>query len=192
MTKIKDRDQIVDAAALLFGEKGYEATSLDEVAAYLGTARSALYYHVSGKAELRSLIQIRRVQMLSAECRAIVDSAALASEKLAGLARTHLAHFERFYPESRSWTLLKASPEAQDGSTDAGNTEQHKVYACFRQVIADGIATGEFRATDPAIAALGVIGMCNYVTNWYRPGGGRTIDEVAETFAAMAVGALRA
>lgn len=192
MTKIKDRDQIVDAAAQLFGEKGYEGTSLDDVAAFLGTARSALYYHVSGKAELRSLIQIRRVQMLAGECRAIADGAGTASEKVAALARTHIAHFERFYPESKGWTFITTEPLVHDESSAALHTEQRKVHACIREVIAGGVAAGEFRATDPSVAALGIIGMCNYVTTWYQPQGPRTIAEIADTFAAMAVGALRA
>ena len=187
MTKIRDRDQIIDAAARLFGEKGYEATSLDDVAAHLGTARSALYYHVSGKAELRSLIQIRRVQMLVAECRAIADSGEPASERLAALARTHLAHFERFYPESKGWSFITTSPLVHDESSAALHAEQRKVHACIREVIESGVAAGEFRAVDASLAALGIIGMCNYVTTWYRPDGRRTLAEIADAYAAMAV-----
>ena len=192
MTKIRDRDQIVDAAARLFGEKGYEETSLDDVAADLGTARSALYYHVSGKAELRSLIQIRRVQMLVAECRAIADSKATPAEKLGGLVRAHISHFARFYPESRGWSFITSARAVQDASSEALHAEQRKVDGCIREVIREGIADGSFREVDVALAALGVIGMCNYVTTWYRPDGARTLAEIADTYAGMAVGALAA
>jgi AcrR family transcriptional regulator len=190
VTKIRDRDQIVDAAAQLFSQKGYEATSLDDVAAFLGTARSALYYHVSGKAELRSLIQIRRVHMLVSDCHAIADSRVSAAEKLGDIARAHLAHFERFYPESKGWSFITTTPLVHDESSAALHAEQRKVHACIREVIEAGMASGEFRPADPSVAALGIIGMCNYVTTWFRPEGARSIAEVADVYAAMAVGAL--
>jgi len=190
VTKIRDRDQIVDAAAQLFGQKGYEATSLDDVAAFLGTARSALYYHISGKAELRSLIQIRRVQMLVGECQAIADSRSSSAGKIGDIARAHLAHFERFYPESKGWSFITTTPLVHDESSAALHAEQRKVHACIREVIEVGVASGEFRPTDPSVAALGIIGMCNYVTTWFRPEGPRGVSEVADVYAAMAVGAL--
>jgi hypothetical protein len=64
------------------------------------------------------------------------------------------------------------------------------VHASIREVIEAGVANGEFRPTDPSVAALGIIGMCNYVTTWFRPEGPRSVAEVADVYAAMAVAAL--
>lgn len=192
MTKIRDRDEIVDVAARLFAEKGFDATSLDDIASEIGTARSALYYYVSGKAELRSLIQIRRVHVLVEECEAIVASDSIAARKLAGLVHTHLAHFARHYPESRGWTYITNGTMVHDKSSEELHAEQRRVHATFRNVIQQGIRTGEFATADPSVAAMGILGMCHYVTTWYRPGGRRSIQQIGETFAVLAVSGLQA
>ena len=191
MTKIRDRDQIIDAAARLFSAKGYEATSLDDIAVDLGTARSALYYHVSGKAELRALIQVKRARMLADEAEAIALGAGSPAEKVAAFVRAHLHHFERFFPESRMWTEITTVSTVQDEVAGAVHAQQKRIDANLREVIRQGIASGDFRDTDVSVAALGVLGMCHYVTTWYRPGGRLTIADIAEVFAPMAVGALR-
>jgi len=191
MTKIHDRDQIVDAAARLFSRNGYEATSLDDIAAELGTARSALYYHVSGKAELRALVQIERVRMLVDQGEAIVRSDAAADEKLAALVTAHVRHFARFYPESKMWSSITTADLVSDVSSDELHRRQEEVEGHLRQVIAEGIGTGTFQAADVPVAALSIIGMCNYLATWYRPGGRLSIEEIAGMLAEMAVRSLR-
>lgn len=191
MTKIHDREQIVDAAARLFSQNGYDATSLDDIAAALGTARSALYYHVSGKAELRALVQIGRVRMLVDEGETIVRSATPADEKLAALVRAHVRHFARFYPESKMWSSITTADLVNDVSSDELHRRQEEVEGHLRQAIAEGVAKGVFRATDVRVAALSVIGMCNYLATWYRPGGRLAIEEIAGMLADMAVRSLR-
>jgi AcrR family transcriptional regulator len=52
------RAEILDVAAELFGERGYDATSLREIAERLGISKAALYYHFSSKQEiLRALVE---------------------------------------------------------------------------------------------------------------------------------------
>lgn len=191
MTKIRDRDQIVDVAAALFSAKGYQATSLDDIAAELGTARSALYYHVSGKAELRALIQIRRVRMLVEEAEQVATAEGTASQKLAELVRVHIRHFQRYFPESKMWLQITAVEDVQDTATEALHVQNRAFTSHLRNVIEDGVASGEFRDTNSSIAALGIIGMCHYLTIWYRENGSLSTSEIAEIYAEMAVNSLK-
>ena len=46
------RDKIIDAAAIIFSQKGYHSASMDEIAQAAGVAKGSLYYHFHGKAEL--------------------------------------------------------------------------------------------------------------------------------------------
>lgn len=192
MTKIRDRDQIIDVAAALFSAKGYEATSLDDIAAELGTARSALYYHVSGKAELRALIQIKRVHMLVEEAEKVARAEGTAAQRLAELVRVHIRHFQRYFPESKMWLQITAADDVQDAATEQLHDQQRAFTRHLRTVIEDGITSGEFRHVNPAIAALGLIGMCHYLTVWYRESGSLSTPEIADIYAEMAVNSLRA
>jgi hypothetical protein len=130
--------------------------------------------------------------MLADEAEAIALGGGSAAEKVAAFVRAHLHHFERFFPESRMWTQITTAPAVQDAVSEAVHAEQKRIDANLREVIRTGIAAGDFRETDVSVAALGVIGLCNYITTWYRPAGRLGISEVADVFAPMAVGALRA
>jgi hypothetical protein len=57
----------------------------------------------------------------------------------------------------------------------------------FRQVFEEGIASGEFVDQDPELAVRAILGMCNSVVRWYRTDGRHTPDEIASSFADMAV-----
>ena len=59
MTKIRDRDQLVEAAARVFARKGFDSASMEDIAAEVGVLQGSLYYHVSSKAELLFLVQRR-------------------------------------------------------------------------------------------------------------------------------------
>ena len=54
-------------------------------------------------------------------------------------------------------------------------------------MIEEGIASGEFADQDSGIAVKAILGMCNSVVRWYRPGGGHTPEEIAAEFAHFAV-----
>ena len=59
-------DTLLDAAVALFNERGYEATSMDELAARLGVTKSAIYHHVPSKVELLRLALDRALDALFA------------------------------------------------------------------------------------------------------------------------------
>lgn len=48
----RTRDRILDAALALFADKGYEATSMREIAEQLGMTKPALYYHFDSKEDI--------------------------------------------------------------------------------------------------------------------------------------------
>src|SRR5206468_2609232 len=69
---------------------------------------------------------------------------------------------------------------------------QRERYAVlFRQILEDGVRSGEFRAMDTRIVMLGMIGMCNYLFRWYRPDGRLTPDQVADELIEMVMAGVR-
>ncbi len=53
------RERILDVALELFGERGYDATSLREIAERLGVSKAALYYHFEQKADILVALHLR-------------------------------------------------------------------------------------------------------------------------------------
>ena len=62
----------------------------------------------------------------------------------------------------------------------------------FRQVIADGVATGAFRAVDPAVTAAFILTSLNGIATWYRPDGRVPPADVADTYADLVVRSVQA
>ncbi|MFF3499725.1 TetR/AcrR family transcriptional regulator [Streptomyces sp. NPDC003247] len=78
----RGREDVLAAATALFHERGYDATSMSDIAARLGFTKAALYRHVKGKAELRRAI----TRPVRADVRALLAaSAAVAGRPVDGL-----------------------------------------------------------------------------------------------------------
>lgn len=193
MTKVRDREQVIEAAARVFASKGYEAARLEDIAAELGILKGSLYYHAASKAELFFLVNCKRLACLIEGIEQIAVSNATPVEKLAAAIRAHLAHLDRHYPESSHWFTDPLSP----GSTAGQKAERRRLSrayeAALRRLVEAGIAAGEFRTgLDPKVATLGILGMCNWMTRWYHQDGRLSVDEIGDTLVSLALGGLRA
>jgi hypothetical protein len=104
-------------------------------------------------------------------------------QRLSDAIRAHLRHSDRFYPESKAWNPLRPDVDAVIAEDDKGAKLASDIASCFRQILEDGMATGEFACIgEPRIVAYAVLGMCNWMPRWYRKGGRLSVDEISETF----------
>jgi hypothetical protein len=87
--------------------------------------------------------------------------------------------------------LIRSEAELPAELTTAYADSRRAVLKVIAGVIDDGARSGRFRPVDARVAALGVLGMCNWVAWWFHPGGRDTTESVVEQLADMAVGALQ-
>lgn len=192
MTKVRDLDQLLDVAARLFGAGGYEATTLEQIAQELGILKGSLYHYISSKAELLDLINRRRLQQLIAEAEAIEGLELPADAKLERVMRAHLATLDASYPESSQWFVEPAPPRGGAGEAirpvDSPNRDYERLVG---RIIAGGMTSGVFRSDlDPQVAALTLLGSCNWLTRWYRRGGRLSIEEIGDTIIRLSLDGL--
>jgi AcrR family transcriptional regulator len=190
---VRDREQVIDAAAKVFAEKGFEAARLEEIAAELGILKGSLYYYASSKVELLHLVQLRRLVELLDRVAAIAAGPEPPLQRLAAILRLHLQRFEEFYPESMQW--LTPSPR-RDSDVEPGSDGyalNRRFEAILRDLIIEAQMMGDCRREiDPHIAALGLLGMCNWTTRWYRNDGRLSMSAIADNYVALAFDGLRA
>ena len=62
--------------------------------------------------------------------------------------------------------------------------------ALWRQLIAEGVASGELRPIEPRLAAIACLSMCNWLYQWYDPSGPLSPGDVARAFADILIGGL--
>jgi AcrR family transcriptional regulator len=175
---------IVAAAADLFARKGFGATSLDDIAAVLGVTKGAFYYHVRNKEEILRLIYLMVLTASEEPLRKIVEADLPPAEKLR-LAVEH--HATVAADRSPAMTVFYREHPHLTGPFAKEISLRKKAYErYFEQIIEEGQAAGVFDAgIDPKIAAFGLLGMCNWLSQWYKAEGQYTPRQIADMFMRM-------
>ena len=175
---------IVTAAAKLFAERGFGSTSLEDIAEVLGVTKGALYYHVKNKEEILRLIYLSVLNVAEEPLRRIVESDLAPAEKLH---RAIEHHIEVSADRSPAITVFYREHPHLTGPFAREITLRQKDYErYFERIIEEGLETGAFKAgSDPKIIMFGILGMCHWLSQWYKPAGRYTPQQIAVMFTNM-------
>jgi len=182
----KRRAEILHAALRAFRDKGYHATTLDDIAEHLGVRKTALYHYFPDKEALlhechrESLQELDRIMREASR----LDSA---SEKLGHVIREHIRVMtDTLQGSPLAFEVRSFSPERKKEMI--GGRDRYE--RALRRIIDQGIRDGEFRKVDSKIAAFAVLGAINWIARWYRPEGELHAPELGAEFAEMLMGGL--
>jgi AcrR family transcriptional regulator len=180
------RAEIRRAALRAFREKGYHATTLDDIALRIGVRKTALYHYFPDKQAIlhechreagRELARILR------EARPLAP----ARERLAHVVREHVRVMtDTLEGSPLAFEVSAFSPERQRELMDARDAYERGV----REIIEQGMREGEFRRQDAKVAVFVILGAINWIARWYRPGGSLSGDELGRLYAEQLVGGL--
>jgi AcrR family transcriptional regulator len=181
-----DLATLLPVAAELFNERGYDGTSMRDLAARLGIAKSAIYHHVAGKEELLRLALDRALGGLSVVTVRARALPAPAIERLEYLVRGSI---EVLQAESPYVTLLLRVR----GNTDVERAalDQRRAFDRFvAELVAEAVRDGDIRPdADAMLTARLLFGLVNSIVEWYRPDRGAA--SLADQVCAMAFDGLR-
>ncbi len=170
------KQQLVDAAIVLFAERGYSATRILDICDHAGVAKGLFYWYFPTKLDLFSeLVRSMRHQLRRAQ------AAAMSSDADA-LTRIHqgAAASVRFMADHATYFSLveveRADPMIADALKQGSEVYLDDVTALIREAQIDGTVLD----ADPQLLALGVLGSVSSFSNAWR--GGR-IDMTAEALA---------
>lgn len=186
------RAEILRAAQDLFHRQGYANTSLDDIARAVGIRREGLYYYFENRTQI--LIDIIRplgLQLRDA-VKDILASDDTPENKLRRAIENHLRRFETRFAESKI-TLRDDYFSENEQVLAVMGPVWDEYEDLWSAIIADGQAAGAFDPSlDPRLAFLGILGQCNWVARWYKPGKSVPVPELIEMYSRMIVRALRA
>jgi TetR/AcrR family transcriptional regulator, cholesterol catabolism regulator len=181
------RQEIDTVAGELFHAQGYAATSVRDIARALDMQGASLYAHVTSKEDLLWSIVDRAATAfeVGAEAALVESAAGDAVDRLAAFVEAHVevvtADPERASVFVTEWRHL-SEPHREE---IAGRRDAYE--GRLRTLIVDGIASGAFRSTDPAIAAVFLLSALNGIAAWYRPDGRLSADRIADHFVDLAL-----
>ena len=181
----RERD-IVTTAARLFKEKGYRATTLEDIAAAVGMLKGSLYYYIRSKEELLYLVVRDPIREVYSELEAIVATDLPFTEKIAQAIANHMTIFHLHYPHIAVY--LHDYRHLMD-KLEQNVIETPKQYQrLWDTLLRQGIAAGEIRDdVDVTMAGYALLGMCNWAYRWYNPAGRLSPQEVADVFTKIAL-----
>ncbi len=177
------RDDILDAAAQIFREKGYYAASMQDIANAVNLQKASLYHHVSSKQEILLALLDRALTLLIDRIEPIANGKMPPVEKLSAMIAVYLTVLTE-QPDLSAVLLLEhrsLKPELHARHVPF----RDRFETLWRKVLAEGVAQGVFSCRDVPTAARILLGAMNWTITWYRPGGRLPIDAIAEQIAAI-------
>lgn len=182
------RDAMLDTACELIYEKGYASASMRDIANAVGVTQAAMYYHFPNKEEmLFALIEGFNGKLLS-----VITTAMSATtdpiEGLRGTIREHIllgrSHFREFK------LVTEDKRHLSESHAEELRLHERRIFDLYRDRMAGIIKARGITGRDPAICAFNTLSMINYVFNWYRPDGRKSLEEIADQTAEFAVSGL--
>lgn len=180
------RDEILRCAAEIFEAKGVGQTSIEDIAQAVGVKREAIYYYFKGRNEILAEIILPQSTALMVAIREILDSPLGFPEKLKAAIQSHVSSLSPGYLEL-TLTMREASMVSEDEKLEELRGMWKAYTDLWAELVRQGQESGSFKpGLSPKMVAFGLLGMLNWMSRWYQPGKGASLDEIAETYATLA------
>ena len=187
---VDSRQEILRTAARLFQQRGYDATSMNDVAAALKLSKGGLYHHFQSKDEI--LYQIMNHAMDITQERVIdpVRRIADPEQALRALIRLHIEVV--LSPRDREITVMLHENHPLPPSLRKKINARKKEYVHFLENLITEVqkfrrATGK---VSPRAAAFALLGMINWIYQWYKPEGELQAQNLVPQFTDLVFGGL--
>lgn len=193
------RRRILEAAARIFAQRGYLATTIDAIADELGATKGRVYHYYRGKAEIFLDVLFTGMIDLVDELEPISKDPELSpSERIYAMARHHAVLMMVRNPSQRvavQGLELRTVPEvALHAEIITEVLKLRRRYErLFIDVVEEGIKQGDFDEVASGLATKAALGALNWIPIWYDPdrGSEHYVDRVADTFARFIVNGLK-
>jgi len=178
---VQRREAIIDHSATVIAQRGYHATSTTELCEANDLGKGALYYYIGSKERLLAAIHDRVMDEVMAGADRVREAGGSPPEQLTMLGDELLDVIAR-YPD-HVWVFLHEFPALTGDNATQFRARRRAYEARVEGVLEAGIASGDFRESDPKLTARAWLGMHNYTYLWLKAGGALSASEVATNFA---------
>ncbi|MBS0293763.1 MAG: TetR family transcriptional regulator [Proteobacteria bacterium] len=171
------RNAVLSTAAQMFNERGFHATSLDDIAARLHVSKPTLYYYVKNKDDIL-------LQCVNQGLRMTLDGIE-ASRAAGGNAVDQLRACMQVYADIvmqpfGTCLIRVGDEEVPEPSRTELRRMKSEIDLAFRRLVAQGVQEGSLAPCDPKITAFVIAGALSWIGRWYQPGGAYTPEQLAE------------
>ena len=184
------RDEILEAAAQIFREKGFHAASMQDIAQAVNLQKASLYYHVNSKQEILLDLLDRALDLLIQIIEPVACAALPPDQKVRQAIRAYLQAMLDNRDLAAVLLLEHRSLEPQYNARHIPRRDRFEHL--WRDMLQEGLDQGVFCCTDAALAARYLLGVLNWTITWYRPDGALSPDSLSAQFADLYLNGLLA
>jgi AcrR family transcriptional regulator len=182
-------DSLLAVAVAVFNERGYDATSMEDLAVRLGVTKSAIYHHVPSKVELLRLGLDRALDALFAVTEEDGATSGPAIDRLEHVVRGSVRVLAAELPFVTLLLRVRGNSPVEQAALARRRDFDRVVTELVRAAEDEGDVRPD---VDPAVTSRLLFGTVNSLTEWYRPGGGLTPDSLADALVTTTFRGLRA
>lgn len=177
---VRKKLEILRSAASAFRRRGFDGAGMREIARDIDVAPGVLYYYFRNKQEILYFCQEYSLNRLLEIGRGIARQRTPADLRLGALIREQLRCMLDELQGCSGHIEFHALPASLLRKVVA---KRDQYEAIVRGIIGDGIRSGRFRAVDPKLSALAILGAINWTVRWYDPHGPQSPGKIADAFA---------
>jgi|SRR5215469_550993 len=184
----KTKLAILKSAAVVFRRRGYYGASMGAIARELRMTTPNLYYYFKSKEEILYFCHDYSLDLLLDSLKETEESSDAPEAKLRCLI---VSFVHMVIDELRGTALTLDLRPLSPPRLRRIIAKRDRFDRGMRRIIQDGIDAQVFRATDPKLAAFGVLGSLNWIPRWFDPQGPADSEQIAQVFAENLLRGLR-
>src|ERR1700733_7143336 len=191
-TVVDSRQEILRTAARLFQQRGYDATSMNDVAAALKLSKGGLYHHFQSKDEILFEIMNHAMEITQERVLDPVRGISDPAERLRALIRLHIEVV--LSPRDREITVMLHENHPLPPALRRRINSRKKDYIHFVESLMADVQSQSQKhmigKVSPRAAAFALLGMINWIYQWYKPEGELQAQNLIPQFTDLIFGGL--
>ncbi len=182
------REDILEAAAVVFRQKGFHGASMNDIAEAVNLQKASLYHHVSSKQEILLELLDRALELLLERITPITTQNISADKKLRLMIHEYLQILVDNIDLASVLLFEHRSLERKQHARHVPNRDKFELL--WKDVLVEGVRIKLFKCENPALISRGLLGQLNWTITWFRANGPLTIDEVADQYSDLLLNGL--
>lgn len=160
------RNAVLTTAAQLFNERGFHATSLDDIAARLHVTKPTLYYYVKNKDEILLACVSKGLDMTLAG----IEASRAAGGNVVDQLRACMQVYADIVMQPFGMCLIRVGDEeVPEPARSELRRLKSEIDLAFRRLVAQGVQEGSLNPCDPKMTAFVIAGALSWIGRWYQP-----------------------
>lgn len=174
------RENILQAAAQIFQEKGYHAASMQDIADAVDLKKGSLYHHVDSKQDILFALLNEALELILERLEFVIGQDIPPDQKIRQATKAYLSFLAE--NPSLSSVLLLEYRSLEENYLKLHIPRRDQVDQIWQECIAEGKAQGVFHDLEPGLVSKMMLGVLNWTITWYRENGALSVEDIADQF----------